>query len=137
GGAQLRALQRVRPLHRVYAYDREPGLAERFAADLSAELALDVRPVTELRPATRESDVVVTCTPSRAPILGTADVRPGTFVAAVGADHPDKQEIDPALLAAATIVAADEPVDQLPASSAGKLPITERLPPDETGFEPR
>ena len=31
-------------------------------------------------------------------------VRPGTFVAAVGADNEDKQEIDPALLAAAKVV---------------------------------
>jgi len=31
-------------------------------------------------------------------------VRPGTFVAAVGADSEDKQEIEPELFAAATIV---------------------------------
>jgi ornithine cyclodeaminase/alanine dehydrogenase-like protein (mu-crystallin family) len=31
-------------------------------------------------------------------------VRPGTFIAAVGADHEDKQEIEPALLAAAKVV---------------------------------
>ena len=104
GRVQLRALRRVLPLDRVYACDREPGLAERFAAELAAKLALDVRPVAEVGPAARESDVVVTCTTSRAPILGLGDVRPGTFVAAVGADHPEKQEIDPALLAAGTIL---------------------------------
>lgn len=32
------------------------------------------------------------------------DVRPGTFVAAVGADNPKKQEIDPALMASGKIV---------------------------------
>jgi len=31
-------------------------------------------------------------------------VRPGTFIAAVGADNPDKQEIDPQLLARHTVV---------------------------------
>ena len=31
-------------------------------------------------------------------------VRPGTFIAAVGADNENKQEIDPRLLAAATVV---------------------------------
>jgi ornithine cyclodeaminase/alanine dehydrogenase-like protein (mu-crystallin family) len=31
-------------------------------------------------------------------------VRPGTFIAAVGADHEDKQEIQPELLAAAKVV---------------------------------
>ena len=32
-------------------------------------------------------------------------VRPGTFVAAVGADSADKQELDPQLMAAAAVVA--------------------------------
>ena len=32
------------------------------------------------------------------------DVAPGTFIAAVGADNEDKQEIDPALMASAKIV---------------------------------
>ena len=31
-------------------------------------------------------------------------VRPGTFVAAVGADSPDKQELEPRLLAEAMLV---------------------------------
>jgi alanine dehydrogenase len=31
-------------------------------------------------------------------------VAPGAFVAAVGADHPDKQEIEPELLAASAVV---------------------------------
>ena len=31
-------------------------------------------------------------------------VRPGTFIAAVGADNEDKQEIDPRLMAQATVV---------------------------------
>ncbi len=104
GRAQLRALRRVVPLERVLACDRDAGLAARFAAELASELGLEVRPVAEPGPAARESDIVVTCTPSRAPILGPADVRPGAFIAAVGADHPDKQEIDPALLAASTII---------------------------------
>jgi alanine dehydrogenase len=46
----------------------------------------------------------VTCTPSRKPFLLLRYVRPGTFVAAVGADSPDKQEIDPELMAAGTVV---------------------------------
>jgi hypothetical protein len=43
-----------------------------------------------------------TCTPSREPYLGLDDVRPGTFIAAVGAD-----EIHPELMARAIVVAED------------------------------
>lgn len=46
----------------------------------------------------------MTCTPSRRPLLHRVDVRPGAFVAAVGADNEHKQELEPALMAAATIV---------------------------------
>jgi ornithine cyclodeaminase/alanine dehydrogenase-like protein (mu-crystallin family) len=46
----------------------------------------------------------VTCTPARSPFLRREHVAPGAFVAAVGADREDKQELDPALLAAGRIV---------------------------------
>jgi ornithine cyclodeaminase/alanine dehydrogenase-like protein (mu-crystallin family) len=46
----------------------------------------------------------VTCTPSRKALLSKDDLSPGTFVAAVGADSADKQELDPAILASARLV---------------------------------
>jgi ornithine cyclodeaminase/alanine dehydrogenase-like protein (mu-crystallin family) len=49
-------------------------------------------------------DVCVTCTPARQPFLRREHVPAGAFVAAVGADHPDKQELDPELVAASTLV---------------------------------
>jgi len=104
GRVQLRALARVLPLEVAYAADREPARAERFAAELGPELGIDVRPAAELAAAARASDVIVTCTPSRKPILDRAAVRPGTFVAAVGADSEDKQELDPNLLVRNTVV---------------------------------
>ena len=39
----------------------------------------------------RESDIVVTCTSARRAFLTPELVRPGTFIAAVGADNSDKQ----------------------------------------------
>jgi ornithine cyclodeaminase/alanine dehydrogenase len=58
----------------------------------------------DLRAALRESDVCVTCTPSRRAFLMGADVMLGTFIAAVGADNRGKQELEPALVASATLV---------------------------------
>ena len=104
GRAQLRALARVLPLQRAYAFDADPAAARAYAADLSAELDIQVTPVADLADAARTSDVCVTCTPSRRPLLFREHVRPGTFVAAVGADSADKQELDPLLMAAAVVV---------------------------------
>ena len=54
---------------------------------------------------TRTSDIWVTCTSARRWFLGREHVSPGAFIAAVGADNPEKQEIEPELLAASTVVA--------------------------------
>jgi alanine dehydrogenase len=59
----------------------------------------------DLAAATRASDVIVTCTTASAPFLTPDHVAPGAFIAAVGADNPEKSEIAPALMARATVVA--------------------------------
>ena len=103
GRSQLRALRAVRSIERVWAFDSDAERSQRFAREM-AEPALDVRGAASLGEAARASDICVTCTPSHRPILGPADVSPGTFVAAVGADSDDKQELAPALMAAGTVV---------------------------------
>ena len=76
-----------------------------LAAQLSRELAIDIEAIRSLPGAIRSSDVVVTCTPATEFYVHKEDVAPGTFIAAVGADDSHKQEIDPALLASAKVVA--------------------------------
>ena len=46
----------------------------------------------------------ITCTTATEFFIRREDVRPGTFIAAVGADDSHKQEIDPALMASAKVV---------------------------------
>ncbi len=104
GRTQLAAVAAVRELRRAYAVDRHPDNATRFAREMSNDLGIEVIPATDLAKATRESDICVTCTPSRQAILGAGDVSAGAFVAGVGADNPDKQELDPALLARSAVV---------------------------------
>ncbi len=69
-----------------------------FARELAPRLGLEITPAAEPGPALRRSDVGVTCTTSRRAFLRDEDVPPGMFLAAVGADSPDKQELDPAIL---------------------------------------
>jgi len=104
GRSQLRALLAVRPIRRVMAVDADAGAAEAYAAEMGRELDLEVIVASDLAAAARRSDVVVTCTPARRWILGRGDVAPGAFVAAVGADNPEKQEVEPALMAASAVV---------------------------------
>jgi ornithine cyclodeaminase/alanine dehydrogenase-like protein (mu-crystallin family) len=104
GAAQLAAVIAARTITRVFAHDRDHATAVRFACERTQALGIAVEATRDLAGAARQSDIVVTCTSSRTPLLGPADVRAGTFIAAVGADSEDKQEIEPALLAAATLV---------------------------------
>jgi ornithine cyclodeaminase/alanine dehydrogenase-like protein (mu-crystallin family) len=104
GRAQLRALARVLPIARAHAVDAEGAVAAEFAREMSAELGLEVTAASSHVEALADSDVCVTCTPSRRAFLFREHVRPGTFVAAVGADSADKQELAPELMAAGVVV---------------------------------
>ena len=103
--AQVRALAAVRRPSGIQAYDRDARRAEAFAAAVQRETGIATRAVTDLARAVASSDVVITCTTSRRWFIERGMVRPGTFIAAVGADNEEKQEIDPHLLAASTVVA--------------------------------
>lgn len=99
GAAQLEALRHLLPLSHCFAWDRDPERAAAFAKAAGAHVSDD------LAGAALASDIIVTCTTSRRPFLDREMVRAGTFVAAVGADSPEKSEIGPALMAGAKVVA--------------------------------
>jgi len=105
GRAQLRAVLLVLPLTQVYAFDVNERAAIHFRNELSPELKIDIEPVHDLARAIQKSDVCVTCTTANESFVRKEDVSPGTFIAAVGADDEHKQEIDPALMASAKVVA--------------------------------
>jgi alanine dehydrogenase len=105
GRVQLRALCHALPLERAFAWSRQAERAQAFAVEMSSELGIEVTPAGDLAAALAQSDVCVTCTPAKAPFVRRADVPAGMFIAAVGADSPDKQELDADLVAASTVVA--------------------------------
>lgn len=105
GRIQLANMAHVLPITRAYVWDIDSDRAADFAARMTQDLGFDVIVATDLRTATLQSDVIVTCTTARKAYVGCDDVRPGCFIAAVGADNPDKQELQPMLLAAAHVFA--------------------------------
>jgi alanine dehydrogenase len=104
GRVQLRALKRVLPIDHAFAWDQDFAKATGFASELGAELAMAAEPITDLRQALRASDVCVTCTPARQAFVTADCIRPGTFIAAIGADSPEKQELDPRLMKLGQVV---------------------------------
>jgi alanine dehydrogenase len=104
GEIQLAALRHVLNLRTAFAWDADAEVARGFALRMTEETGIAVEAVDDLGTATRASDAIVTCTTARAPFLGVDHVRPGTFVAAIGADNPAKSELTPELMARATVV---------------------------------
>jgi len=104
GRAHLAFLAAVLPLRRVWLVDRDSSAVDHCAAE-AARLGLEAHVAGDVRAACRASDVCVTCTPGREVVVGADDVRPGAFVAGVGADNESKQELDPTLLGRAKVVA--------------------------------
>ena len=105
GRAQLRAVHMVLPLTKIYAFDVNERAAIDLRNEISPELKIDIEPIRDSASAIQESDICITCTTANEFFVHKEDVRPGTFIAAVGADDVHKQEIDPALMASAKVVA--------------------------------
>lgn len=104
GRISLKAVMQVRPLEKVFCYDINKQSAIHFADELSKELGLFIEPVNDLKMAISNSDICVTCTPSKEPFLIMEYIVPGTFIAAVGADNENKQELDPSILSLGKLV---------------------------------
>jgi alanine dehydrogenase len=104
GRSHLRALALVRDVQQAFAIDRDPEQAARFAATLGNELGISIVPNEDAAVALSRSDMWVTTTPSRSPIIPASLLRPGLFIAAVGADSPEKQELEAEILARTRVV---------------------------------
>ena len=75
---------------------------------------------------TADSDIVITATTSKTPVLKGAWLSPGTHLNLVGSNHPSRQEVDLDLFARADLITVDhlptakvECGDLLPAIAAG------------------
>jgi alanine dehydrogenase len=105
GAVQLRYIMQAFPrISRAYAWDLDHEKALNFASTMSMELGIDVQASYTLEAPIGASDICITCTPTHAPFIRKAHLHKGLFIAAVGADSPEKQEIDADALSSARVV---------------------------------
>ena len=103
---QVRALRLVRDFERVLVSARDTGRTAAYAAQMSESLGLPVEATTP-EALVRESELVITTTPARSPIVDAAWLHPGLHITAMGSDLPGKQELDPEVLRSADRVVCD------------------------------
>ncbi|WP_395681581.1 hypothetical protein [Inquilinus sp.] len=94
---QARLIARLLGLRSVLIWARNEDRAAALAADVGGE-------AVGLPELCARADVIVTTTPSTAPLLTADMVRPGHRIVAIGADGPGKQELETAILGRARIV---------------------------------
>jgi alanine dehydrogenase len=124
-GFQLRAAARARRFERVIAWNLHPEMLPKLGA-IAAELGLPFEAVGLARMV--EADVIITITSSPAASLMSAHVSDGCHLACMGTDTVGKQEVEPALVARATVhavgmgVKAASAITPLGAVLTGKHP---------------
>jgi len=104
GRISIQMLAKVRDLQQAYVYDLDTSKAADFAKEFSRLLSIPVVSVPDVAKGVRESDIVVTCTTSKKPVLGKEYIPKGCFIAAVGADNEEKQELETDLMASSKVV---------------------------------
>ncbi len=104
---QIEAAHLVRPFREVLVWGRDAAKAEACAASIAAKLGIEARAETDPAKLVAKSQLVVTTTPSREPVLKAEWLHPGLHVTAMGSDQGGKNEIDPAALAAADAYVCD------------------------------
>jgi ectoine utilization protein EutC len=108
---QMEMLAQVRPFRELKIWGRNRDKARTRMEDLEqrGNLPADchVSVAETVAEAVEASDIVVTVTASRAPLVRAEWLKPGVTVIAVGSDAPDKQELDVDVLARADRIVAD------------------------------
>lgn len=104
---QLEAVANVRQLTEVRVFSRDAGRRTRFATDMSAKLKLRVEPADSAELAIRNADIVVTATTAHRAVVEGAWLAPGTHINAIGANFPQKRELDDAAVGRASRIVVD------------------------------
>lgn len=98
---QLRAAAEQRDFEKVVAWNFHPDMLPRLAA-VAEEIGLPFEAV-EREKLGAEADVIISITSAHEPLMMKDWVKPGTHIACMGTDTRGKQELDPALVAAAAV----------------------------------
>ncbi|MCY4651911.1 MAG: ornithine cyclodeaminase family protein [Dehalococcoidia bacterium] len=105
---QLEAVSKVRELRRVKVYSPNRERRRAYALEMSEKLELDIAPVPSARDAISGTDIAITITSSRTPVLYGEWLEPGMCIAAVGGADPYVRELDSAAVSRADIVVVDD-----------------------------
>lgn len=115
---QLMALRELFKIKNVQVWGHKERLAKDFIKR-TRWMKLRMRAADTIRDCVKNSDIIVTTTPSRKPLIKLDWLKRGVHINAIGADAPGKEELDPKILKASKIVV--DSFDQ--ASHSGEINV--------------
>lgn len=103
---QLEFLSKVTACRGLSIWARRHEAAEELVQN-ARQRGFDAIAVPSAGAAAAAADIVITVTASEDPLIGAADIKPDALVVAAGSDTPAKQELQPEVLEAASMIVTD------------------------------
>jgi alanine dehydrogenase len=104
---QLEAISLARKIESVRAFSRDAQRRQQFAAEMTSKLGIPVTAVSSAEQAVRETDILVTSTTSTNPVVEGRWLTPGVHINAIGANFPQKHELDAEAIRRCDLIVAD------------------------------
>lgn len=104
---QLEAVVPVRKIKEIRAYGRDRARRETFASEMAVRLKTRAIAVDSAERAARDADIVITATTSTRPVLEGKWLAPGAHINAIGANFPQKRELDDEAIRRCDLIAVD------------------------------
>jgi alanine dehydrogenase len=104
---QLDAVALVRKIEEIRTYGRDQQRRERFAQEMTTRLRIPVTAVASAEQAVCEADIVITATTTTNPVVEGRWLKPGVHINAIGANFPQRRELDADAVRRADVIAAD------------------------------
>ena len=104
---QLEAIAAVRRLRSVRAFGRDAERREKFCREMTERIGVAVEPMNSGEEAVRGADIVITATSATKVVLEGAWLVPGMHINAMGANWPQKRELDASAVSRADKIVVD------------------------------
>jgi len=107
GTLQLRSLNHLREISRVYVYDTSFEKAGSFARSITKELNIPITVSNSVKEAIHEADIIITATWAREAFLFSSMVKKGVHITTLGPDEPGKCEVSAELIEKSIFICDD------------------------------
>ena len=94
---QLESLLLVRKINKAYIWARETEKANKFCEELK-HLNINLEVCNLIEDVVKKSDIVITTTPSKSPLIKNDWLKKGLHITAMGSDAEQKNELEPLIV---------------------------------------